>query len=84
MPGWQLLLYAIQLSSIVFLGRVWLERGFSSETAADLVQRGHAVVADVDGLDRILFGKGQVILKDESGVLWGGSDSRADGMALGW
>jgi len=32
---------------------------------------------------RALFGRGQIIVRDrESGVLWGGSDPRADGLAM--
>ena len=38
----------------------------------------------VDGvLGRTLFGRGQIIARDERGVLWGGSDPRGDGCALG-
>jgi len=37
------------------------------------------------GHDRALFGRAQIILKDRStGVLWGASDGRADGCAIGW
>jgi gamma-glutamyltranspeptidase/glutathione hydrolase len=38
----------------------------------------------VSGYARGLFGRGQIILREvESGVLWGGSDPRADGCAMG-
>jgi gamma-glutamyltranspeptidase/glutathione hydrolase len=43
---------------------------------------GHPVEM-VGGYGRALFGRGQIIRRDaESGVLWGGSDPRADGCAM--
>jgi len=34
-------------------------------------------------MERAVFGRGQVILRDAaSSVLWGGSDPRADGLAM--
>jgi len=37
------------------------------------------------GYDRSLFGKAQIVKRDrKSGVLWGGSDGRADGCAMGY
>ncbi|GMH38373.1 hypothetical protein BSKO_06257 [Bryopsis sp. KO-2023] len=64
--------------------KVWLEEGFSEATIRDLVSRGHAVFPGITGSTRIMFGKGQIIVRDEAGVLWGGSDPRGDGLALGW
>ena len=49
----------------------------------DLLRRGH-VVEHVDGLERTVFGRGQIITRDERGVLWGGSDPRGDGCAIGF
>jgi gamma-glutamyltranspeptidase / glutathione hydrolase len=47
-----------------------------------LAEMGH-IIAPVSGLSRALFGRGQIIRRDaESGVLWGGSDPRADGCAM--
>lgn len=43
---------------------------------------GHKVER-VDSFGRTLFGRGQVIARDENGVLWGGSDPRGDGCAMG-
>jgi gamma-glutamyltranspeptidase/glutathione hydrolase len=43
---------------------------------------GHKVER-VSGLHRTLFGRGQIIARDENGVLWGGSDPRGDGCAMG-
>ena len=63
-------------------GRLALEEGIPSETMAALARRGHAIVP-VSGFAREIFGRGQVIQRDpENGVLWGGSDPRADGCAL--
>ncbi len=63
-------------------GRVSLEEGLSQETVVALAEMGHAVEM-VGGYERALFGRGQIILRDaESGVLWGGSDPRADGCAM--
>ena len=33
---------------------------------------------------QVHFGRGQIIRRHKDGVLWGGSDSRADGHAIGW
>ncbi len=66
--------------------RVALEAGIDIEggtVAADLGGLGHSVYL-VDGHERGLFGRGQVIVRDgDTGVLCGGSDLRGDGMALG-
>ncbi len=62
-------------------GEVALEQGIPAQTIADLEERGHPV-REISGWERALFGRGQVILRDqESGVLTGGSDPRADGCA---
>jgi hypothetical protein len=45
--------------------------------------RGH-VVESVHGYDRMVFGRGQVIRRMPNGVLWCGSDGRADGGAVGY
>jgi gamma-glutamyltranspeptidase/glutathione hydrolase len=64
-------------------GRVALEAGLPEGTLAALKQMGHPVEA-VSGHGRALFGRGQIIYRDsETGVLWGGSDPRADGCAVG-
>lgn len=63
-------------------GQVALEEGIPEKTIADLVERGHEV-RRVGGYERALFGRGQVILRDEqTGILTGGSDPRADGCAM--
>ena len=60
-------------------GNIALEEGMPPAVGAELVRRGHRVHM-VDGWDRALFGRGQVIVREPStGVLIGGSDPRADG-----
>ncbi|CAI5743386.1 unnamed protein product [Peronospora destructor] len=47
-------------------------------------QFGHDI-HEVTGLERSIFGRGQIILRDpKTGVLCAGSDGRADGCAIGW
>ena len=59
-----------------------LEPGLPDETLADLMVMGHQVSV-VTGMQRSLFGRGQIITRESSsGVLWGGSDPRADGCAM--
>lgn len=64
-------------------GAVSLEEGIPVEVMSQLAGRGHRVTPR-SGLARAIFGRGQIIVRDaESGVLWGGSDPRADGCAMG-
>jgi len=65
-------------------GLVNLEAGFPAEAVEGLRGRGHPLQTPVAGFDRSLFGRGQIIRREPDGVLWGGSDPRADGCALGW
>lgn len=63
-------------------GRVALEEGIPPDTQTALSQMGHPVYP-VSGYERALFGRGQIILRHpDSGVLWAGSDPRADGCAM--
>jgi len=63
-------------------GRVALEEGILPQVQLELEQMGHAVYL-VNGYGRSLFGRGQVIRRDaNTGVLCGGSDPRADGLAM--
>lgn len=62
---------------------VALEAGIPQQTIERLAARGHPV-RQVSGNARALFGRGQIIYRDpDSGVLWAGSDPRADGCAMG-
>lgn len=62
--------------------RVEIEEGVPFETMAILAQMGHDLVP-VSGYARATFGRGQIIRRDPEGTLWGGSDPRADGCAMG-
>jgi gamma-glutamyltranspeptidase/glutathione hydrolase len=63
-------------------GNVALEEGLPAETVTALAQMGHPVET-AGGYGRALFGRGQIIRRDaQNGVLWGGSDPRADGCAM--
>ncbi len=62
-------------------GLVALEEGIPEHVIAGLAERGHPV-QKVAGWERAIFGRGQVILREPvTGVLTGGSDPRADGLA---
>ena len=61
---------------------VALEQGLSDETVSELAGMGHDIEL-ITGHARAMFGRGQIILRDnETGVLSGGSDPRADGCAI--
>lgn len=64
--------------------QVFLEAGIGTDTAEQLQRMGHTIAHDVNGHDRDVFGRAQIIQRLPTGVLWGGSDGRADGMAIGW
>jgi gamma-glutamyltranspeptidase/glutathione hydrolase len=62
-------------------GRVDIEEGMPTATVNALREMGHPL-NEISGYERAVFGRGQVILRDnETGVLCGGSDPRADGYA---
>jgi gamma-glutamyltranspeptidase/glutathione hydrolase len=65
-------------------GGVLLEEGLPAELVEALTTRGHPVTAGVGGYARAVFGRGQIIRREPDGVLWGGSDPRADGCAMGF
>ena len=61
-------------------GTVYLERGFEAEAVRELRRMGHRIAVSVGG-----FGGYQAILRDlETGVYYGASESRKDGMAIGY
>mmetsp|Transcript_100179 Transcript_100179/g.312124 ORF Transcript_100179/g.312124 Transcript_100179/m.312124 type:complete len:239 (-) Transcript_100179:116-832(-) len=63
---------------------VFLEEGIDEGTVERLRAMGHAVQV-VSGHDRALFGRAQIILRHPAtGALWGGSDGRGDGLAIGF
>jgi gamma-glutamyltranspeptidase/glutathione hydrolase len=63
-------------------GVLRVEDHMPAATRTELVRRGHIVQA----VDRAIapMGRAQVILRDPSGVLIGGSDERGEGAAAGW
>uniref|UniRef100_A0A8B9J7R5 Gamma-glutamyltransferase YwrD n=4 Tax=Astyanax mexicanus TaxID=7994 RepID=A0A8B9J7R5_ASTMX len=75
--------------------QLYLEEGMNQEVVEDLRRRGHVVNWPIEGHERAMFGRGQVIsvgtwwdpTREETRVpqrvLWAGSDPRADGCAVG-
>lgn len=60
---------------------VALEEGIPFRSLSALAEMGHSI-RPVSGMGRSVFGRGQIIYRDAgTGVLWGGSDPRADGCA---
>ena len=78
------------------MGAVHVEEGIPLSTVEELRAMGHDVVGPVSGHQRALFGRGHVITRgawwageeldvvDDRAVLWSGTDSRADGLAVGY
>lgn len=65
-------------------GRLAVEADAGEGLIAALAGRGHGVLP-VSGLERLLFGAGQVIRRDAAtGLLSAGSEPRRDGCAVGW
>ena len=64
-------------------GDIAIEDGIDEQTIQRLRSMGHRV-RRLDGWARAMFGRGQVIVRASNGVLWCGSDGRADGCALGY
>ncbi len=65
-------------------GAVSLEESMPPATRERLAKMGHPVKV-VSGFARSVFGRGQIIRRDPgTGVLWGGSDPRSDGCAIGY
>ncbi len=61
-------------------GELMLEEGIPLATMARLAEMGHRV-RPVSGVSRYVFGRGQIIRRDpQTGVLYGGSEPRADGL----
>jgi gamma-glutamyltranspeptidase/glutathione hydrolase len=60
---------------------VSLEKEFSSNLAENLYERGHDVAYEID---TGVFGRGQIIWKNQEGVLFGGTDWRSDGTVYSW
>ncbi len=66
-------------------GIVLLEQGLPPSVAGGLALMGHQIIPEVSGpMRNAKFGLGQIIRRDPNGVLWGGSDPRGDGCAMGF
>jgi len=60
---------------------VVVEEQFPEDLVSSLKSMGHDTGYSTDVAS---FGRGQIIFKDENGVLCGGTDPRADGLAAAW
>lgn len=60
---------------------VELEQSVPEHIKAALVRRGHKVTIPVSSVG---FGRGQIIWRDDQGVLAGGTEPRADGAVAAW
>lgn len=58
-----------------------VERGFPYALTEELIRRGHSIKVMPESLS---FGRGQIIWRDESGVLAGATEPRTDGTAAAW
>jgi gamma-glutamyltranspeptidase/glutathione hydrolase len=66
-------------------GMVQIEGGVEEKEILELKVRGHKLQDNVVGHARSVFGRAQIIKRNrETGVLWAGSDGRADGCAIGF
>lgn len=66
-------------------GMVQIEGGVDDKEISTLRLLGHKLQCDVVGHARSTFGRAQIIKRDrKTGVLWAGSDGRADGCAIGF
>ena len=65
-------------------GQIWVEDTMPEDTISALARLGHPVRPASGALRTTVVGRGQIIVRDpETGVLWGGSDPRGDGCAIG-
>lgn len=66
-------------------GSVDIEEGVDDNTVMALQKMGHDVTGNKKGHERSVFGRAQIIVRNrKNGVLWAGSDGRADGCAMGY
>lgn len=61
--------------------RIEVEPGFPQHLAEELAARGHDIRICANNRS---FGRGEIIWRDEKGVLMGATEPRADGMAAAW
>ena len=66
-------------------GTVFIEEGVDDDVLTELYDLKHKMQTNITGYGRTKFGKAQIIKRDrETGVLWAGSEGRADGCAFGY
>ena len=66
-------------------GKVFMEEGIDEDVIDELKDKGHILESKIRGQERSVFGRAQIIKRDRTtGVLWAGSDGRADGCAIGF
>ena len=66
---------------------VSLEEGIPPQIIEQLNNMGHRTQGPLSGLQRTMFGRGQIIVSrptNKGNVWWAGSDNRADGLAIGY
>lgn len=61
--------------------KIIVERGIPEHIVEQLRRRGHEIQLSID---THLFGRGQIIWRQENGVLMGGSEPRTDGQVAVW
>jgi len=61
--------------------KIEIEPDFGPQVAEALRKRGHQVTIQPDFIG---FGRGQIIIRDENGVLTGATEPRADGCVAAW
>lgn len=62
--------------------RIEVERAFPYALTEALLRRGHEMAVSAES--GAAFGRGQIIWRDEHGVLAGGTEPRADGIVAAW
>lgn len=66
---------------------VSLEEGITPQVTKQLSSMGHKILGPITGYERTVFGRGQIIVScptSEGNVWWAGSDTRGDGLAIGY
>jgi len=61
--------------------KIKIEQFFPKYIAESLARRGHIIQV---GLDSGSFGRGQIIWRDDKGILMGATEPRADGEVAAW
>jgi gamma-glutamyltranspeptidase/glutathione hydrolase len=62
---------------------IFAEDSFDQEVISGLESKGHSVSV-ISGVNRVFFGGGQIINRNDEGLLIGGSDPRKDGLSVSY